>query len=157
MLRDIEKENLAIGMYIRVLIRLFDKNDMKALLSALDGQDFYIKRVKYKEKIDKKTILLIYYAPNTYQVGRVQDFLKLLDRIHQYLEKSSGYLIDFMTTNKGNLDYSMIGSKYYVNGKLTNDYYRVFDSLLTTLTYYSQDAFEAAEKYKFLREFLPNF
>ncbi len=157
MLRDIEKENLEIGMYIRVLVRLFDKNDMNDLLSALDGQDFYIKRVKYKEKIDEKTILLIYYAPNTYQVGRVRDFLKLLDRIHQYLEKSSGYLIDFMTTNKGNLDYSMIGSKHYVNGKLTANYYRVFDSLLTTLTYYSQDAFEAAEKYKFLREFLPNF
>ena len=157
MLRDIEKENLEIGMYIRVLVRLFDKNDMNDLLSALDGLDFYIKRVKYKEKIDEKTILLIYYAPNTYQLGRVRDFLKLLDRIHQYLEKSSGYLIDFMTTNKGNLDYSMIGSKHYVNGKLTANYYRVFDSLLTTLTYYSQDAFEAAEKYKFLREFLPNF
>ena len=157
MLRDIEKENLEIGMYIRVLIRLLDKNDMEALLTALTSYIPYVKKIKYKEKIDEKTILLIYYAPHTYQVGKAQDFLRLLDRIHQYLEKSSGYLIDFMTTNKGNLGYRLIGSKYYVDGKLTADYYRVFDSLLTTLTYYSQDAFEAAEKYKFLREFLPNF
>ena len=159
MLRDIENENLKIGMYIRVLIRLFDEDDMNNLLPSIKshGRAVYAKRIKYKEKIDEKTILFIYYAPNTYNYNNFQDFLALLENIHQSLEKSSGYLIDFITTNRGDLDFSIVGSKHYVDGKLTADYYKVYDSILTTLTFYSQDAFNAAEKYKYLLEFLPKF
>ena len=65
--------------------------------------------------------------------------------------------MDFMTTNRGDLDFSVIGSKYYIKGKLTADYYRVDDSILTTLTFFSQDAFNASEKYKYLKDFLPKF
>ena len=160
MLRDIEKENLKIGMYIRVLIRLIDESDKNKLLDSIKPNKHvtsYIKRIKYKEEIDEKTILLVYYAPHTYTYNRIKDFLQLLDRIHKFLEKSSGYLIDFMTTNRGDLDFSVIGSKRYSKGKLTADYYRVDDSILTTLTFFSQDAFNAAEKYKYLREFLSKF
>lgn len=158
MLRDIEKENLKIGMYIRVLIRLIKESDKNKLLDSIKSTNHNIsgiKRIKYKEEIDEKTVLLIYYAPHTYTYKRSQDFLHLLNRIHKFMENSSGYLIDFMTTNRGDLDFSIIGSKHYLNGKLTADYYRVDDSILTTLTFFSQDAFNAAEKYKYLREFLP--
>ena len=160
MLRDIEKKHLEIGMYIRVLIRLVDENDMDNLLDSLKLTKQVIsciKRIKYKEEIDEKTILLVYYAPHTYAYNRLQDFLQLLDRIHKFMEKSSGYLIDFMTTNRGDLNFKVIGSKHYIKGKLTADYYRVDDSILTTLTFFSQDAFNAAEKYKYLKDFLPKF
>ena len=160
MLRDIEKENLEIGMYIRVLIRLVKESDKNKLLDSIKPTKqvtSYIKRIKYKEEIDEKTILLIYYAPHTYTYNRLQDFLQLLDRIHKSMENSSGYLIDFMTTNQGDLNFSVIGSKHYIKGKLTADYYRVDDSILTTLTFFSQDAFNAAEKYKYLKEFLTKF
>lgn len=159
MLRDIEKEHLEIGMYIRVLVRLFKKSDMNDLLDSLKSANRILctKRIKYKEEIDEKTVLFIYYAPHTYTYNRLRDFLQLLDRIHKFLEKSSGYLIDFMTTNQGDLDFSVIGSKQYVKGKLNEEYYRVEDSILNTLTFFSQDAFNAAEKYKCLQEFLPKF
>ena len=159
MLRDIEKEHLEIGMYIRVLVRLVDKSDMNTLLTSLKshGRAVYTKRIKYKEEINDKTILFVYYAPNTYNYNNLQDFLELLSNIHQSLEKSSGYFIDFITTNRGDLDFSIVGSKHYINGKLTADYYKVYDSILTTLTFYSQDAFNAAEKYKYLSDYLPKF
>ena len=160
MLRDIEKKHLEIGMYIRVLIRLVKESDKNKLLDSIKLNNHVIsciKRIKYKEEIDEKTVLLVYYAPHTYAYNRLQDFLQLLDRIHKFLEKSSGYFIDFMTTNQGDLNFSVIGSKHYIKGKLTADYYRVDDSILTTLTFFSQDAFNAAEKYKYLREFLPQF
>ena len=160
MLRDIEKEHLEIGMYIRVLIRLVKESDKDKLLDSIKPTKQIIsciKKIKHKEEIDEKTVLLIYYAPHTYAYNRLKDFMGLLERIHKFLEKSSGYLIDFMTTNQGNLNFSVIGSKHYIKGKLTADYYRVDDSLLTTLTFFSQDAFNAAEKYKYLKEFLPKF
>ena len=162
MLRDIEKENLEIGMYIRTLVRLIDEVDMRKLKSSLrlkrNREDIVsIKRIKHSEEIDDKTLLLIYYAPHTYASNRLHDFIKLLDRIHRYLKKSSGYMIDFVTTNQGDLEFSVVGSKHYIDGKLTTDYYRVDDSILTTLTFFSQDAFNAAEKYKYLREYLPKF
>lgn len=160
MLRDIEKKHLELGMYIRVLIRLVDENDMDNLLDSLKLTKQVIsciKRIKHKEEIDEKTVLLIYYAPHTYAYNRLRDFLQLLERIHKFMEKSSGYLIDFMTTNQGDLNFSVIGSKHYIKGKLTTDYYRVDDSILTTLTFFNQDAFNAAKKYKYLKEFLPKF
>ena len=159
MLRDIEKEHLEIGMYIRVLVRFVDESDKNTLSVFINSHKraMYIKRIKYQEEIDNKTILFIYYAPHTYNYNRLQDFLTLLDNIHQSLRESSGYLIDFVTTNQGDLGFSIVGSNHYVNGELTTECYRVHDSILTTLTFYSQDAFNAAEKYKYLLEFLPKF
>ncbi|MBR2180179.1 MAG: hypothetical protein IJ862_07295 [Selenomonadaceae bacterium] len=159
MLRDIEKEHLEIGMYIRVLIRLFDEKDMHNILVSLKNSSNIpsIKKIRHREEIDDKTILLIYHAHCSYKYNRFQDFLKLLERLHLFLKDSSGYLIDFITTNRGDWDFSIIGSKYYLKGKLTAEYYAVDDSLLKTLTFYNQDSLKAAEKYKYLREFLPKF
>ena len=159
MLRDIEKKKVEQGIYIRVIVRLFNKKDMETLLESIKPykNTFYLKRIIYKEVINTKTTLLVYHAPCTYKYNIFQDFILLLKRIHLFLENSSGYLIDFISTRKSDRDFNVVGSKHYINGELTTDYYRVDDSILTTLTFYGQDGFNAADKYKYLSDFLLKF
>ena len=159
MLRDIEKETIEQGMYIRILIRLINSEDMPKLLTATTPfqNALYVKKIKYKEKIDEHKVLMIYYAPFTYQYSRLRDMFKLFDRIHNFLKDSKGYMIDFITTNQGTFDFKIVGSEHYLKGEVISNCYKVDDSILTTLTFYSQDAFNAAEKYRYLSEYLLEF
>lgn len=159
MLREIEQEHIEQGMYIRILVKLINKNDMPNLQAAIKPffNTRYIKRIKHKEEIDRSTFLMIYYAPLKYKYKRLQDFFRLLDRIHDFLVDSSGYMLDFITTNQGNAGYIALGSKHYINGTLNEDYYKVDDYIDKALTFYSQEDYEASEKYKYLREYLIKF
>ena len=161
MLREIEKQELTFGIYVRVIIRQLNKKSMNAVCKIL--QDIkklkYGKEIKYIEKINGSTLLVIYGTVDCYRSDRFQDFIKVLKKIHEAVITSTDndYLLDFVTTNKGFYDFSLVGSKHYINGKLTTDYYIVDDSILTNSTFLNRDAYAASIKYKHLKEFLPTF
>ena len=161
MLREIELREITFGMYVRVIIRQLNRKSMNAVLKALKKlkQLKYGKGIKCTEKIDSSTLLIIYKTVDCYRYGRFQDFINVLKEVHEAIVTSTDkdYLIDFITTNRGFYEFSLVGSKHYVEGKLTNDYYIVDDSILTNRTFFNRDAYDAALKYKYLSEFLPTF
>ena len=161
MLREIEQRDIKFGIYVRVVIRKLNRKSMRALFKTLKDikKLKYDKEIKYIEKISGSTLLFIYKTVDCYKYSRFQDFIKLLKEIHETIIAStdSDYLLDFITTNRGFYDFSLVGSKYYIEGKLTTDYYIVDDSILTNKTFFNREAYEAFLKYKYLSEFLTTF
>ena len=161
MLREIELTKVMFGMYVRVIIRQLNRKSMSAVMKTLKNLKKlkYEKEIKYIEKIDGSTLLIIYKTVDCYRYGRFQDFINILREIHKAIICSTDkdYLIDFITTNKGFYNFSLVGSKHYIEGKLSNDYYIVDDSIMTNKTFFNRDAYEALLKYKYLSNFLLTF
>ena len=161
MLRNIELQDIRFGIKVRVVIRQLNRKSMNAILKTLRGikKLKYDKEIKYIEKINSSTLMFIYGTVDCYCRNRFQDFVKVLKRIHEAVVSSSDtdYLLDFITTNKGFYEFSLVGSKYYIDGKLMMEYYIVDDSILANSTFLNRDEYLASLKYKYLREFLPTF
>ena len=161
MLREIEKQKITFGIYVRVIIRQLNRKSMNTICKILKGikKLKYDKEIKYIEKINSSTLLIIYGTVDCYRSDRFQDFIKLLKKIHEAVISSTDkdYLLDFITTNRGFYDFSLVGSKHYINGKLTTAYYIVDDSILTNTTFFNRDDYDASVKYKYLKDFLPTF
>ena len=161
MLREIELSKIRFGIYVRVVIRQLNRKSMRIILKTLKSikKLKYDKEIKYIEKINGSTLLFIYKTVDCYRYGRFQDFIKILKEIHEAITDSTDtdYLLDFITTNRGFYDFSLVGSKHYVEGRLTTDYYIVDDSILTNKTFFNRDTYEAFLKYKYLSEFLISF
>ena len=161
MLREIEQDKIKFGIYVRVVIRQLNRKSTNIILKTLQAikKLKYDKEIKYIEKINNSTILFIYKTVDCYAYGRFKDFINILKELHEAIITSTDedYLLDFITTNRGFYDFSLVGSKHYINGKLITDYYIVDDSILTNKTFFHRDAYEASLKYKYLSELLPTF
>lgn len=161
MLREVEQQDIKFGIRVRVIVRQLNRKSMNAVLKILKDIKTlkYGKEIKYVEKINSNTLLIIYGTVDCYASSRFRDFINVLKIIHETIVESTDndYRLDFVTTNRGFYDFNLVGSKYYIEGKLTNEYYIVDDSILTLTTFFNRDEYMASLKYKHLREFLPAF
>ena len=161
MLREVEQQVLTFGIRVRVIVRLLNRNSMNAIIKTLKGVRTlkYEKSIKLIEKINTSTLLIVYGTVDCYAGNRFRDFINVLKAIHEAVIESTDtdYLLDFIATNRGFYDFSLVGSKHYIEGQLTNEYYIVDDSILTLTTFFNRDEYMASLKYKYLREFLPAF
>ena len=161
MLREVEQESIRFGIRVRVIVRQLNRKSMNAVLKKLKDVKTlkYGKEIKYVEKINISTLLIIYGTVDCYASSRFRDFINVIKTIHEAIVESTDndYLLDFVTTNRGFYDFSLVGSKHYIEGKLTNEYYIVEDSILSLTTFLNRDEYLASLKYKYLKEFLPTF
>lgn len=123
MLRDIEKENLENGMYIRFCLCSEEDFDTKRLSKEITS----IENIKYAEALNSKVMIFIFYVDDPFsfpnysgkisnktnkQCKHAQDAYWLFEKnLKDFMEKISinNYYVYFTTTNHGSFIVGLSG------------------------------------------------
>ncbi len=143
MLREIEKEKLTDGMYVRFTLSvLSDGNYIPDLIQFLEKEE----SVKYIESLEDGSLMFVVQAHEGDTIRPYYETVTVREHIHSLLENKN-YHLTFVTTNKGTDTHRLVGSVLYLNGKRKTSESAISDDTMIEIANCGDSTIEAVMSY----------
>ena len=143
MLREIEKEKLTDGMYVRFTLSvLSDGNYSPDLIQFLEKEE----SVKYIESLEDGSLMFVMQAHEGDTIRPYYETVTVREHIHSLLENKN-YHLTFVTTNKGTDSHRLVGSVLYLNGKRKTSESAISDDTMIEIANCGDSTIEAVMSY----------
>ena len=143
MLREIEKEKLTDGMYVRFTMSvLSDGNYIPDLIQLLEKEE----SVKYIEPLEDGLLMFVVLAHEGDTIRPYYETVTVREHIHSLLENKN-YHLAFVTTNKGSDTHRLVGSVLYLNEKRKTSESAISDDTMIEVANCGDSTIEAVMSY----------
>ncbi len=143
MLREIEKEKLTDGMYVRFTLSvLSDGNYIPDLIQFLEKEE----SVKYIESLEDGSLMFVVQTHEGDTIRPYYETVTVREHIHSLLENKN-YHLTFVTTNKGTDTHRLVGSVLYLNGKRKTSESAISDDTMIEIANCGDSTIEAVMSY----------
>ena len=143
MLREIEKEPLTDGMYVRFTMSvLSDEDYVPDLIRLLKKED----SVKYIEPLKDGSLMFVVLAHEGDTIRPYYETVTVREHIHDFLE-GKNYHLNFVTTNKGLYKHRFVVSVICLDGRRKTSESAISDDTLIAVANCGDSTIEAVMSY----------